>query len=160
MRIAVAQCPALENAGDGEIWRCTRLAWLNSDLGLGDRTLPPPFTPVALGSRGLFRVEASAHASTNRWQNSFAPGWLATAACPAEFAVSPGCDPSDQRDIWALQDSFGIAESATVRWWEEATPVQSSVDAVTVTTYVRAGRSAMIVLGQLWGVPGVRATRL
>jgi len=33
--------PVLEDAGDSELWRFSRLRWLNSTLGLDDETVPP-----------------------------------------------------------------------------------------------------------------------
>ena len=50
VQITVAESPALENGGDDQIWRNTRLQWLNSKLGLGDHKLPTPFTPVTIGA--------------------------------------------------------------------------------------------------------------
>jgi len=65
-----------------------------------------------------------AHASTNRWQHTYS-AWVASPACPDEFTVSPSCDPFDPRDVWALQSSFGIADSRMVGWWEELDEVDS-----------------------------------
>ena len=54
--IKVSSGQPLVNGGDDQIWRQTRLAWLNSKLGLedegqdghGSAALPPPFTPVRI----------------------------------------------------------------------------------------------------------------
>jgi hypothetical protein len=94
---------------------------------------------------------------TNRWQNpnyTTAEPWVETPECVEEYAVSPGCDPFDPRDIWALQREFGIAKAVMVGWWEEEDagggssllPVRSNVSEVKVTTYVRGGESALIIL--------------
>ena len=37
--------PVLEDAGDGDLWRLSRLRWLNSTLGQEDEVVPP-FTPL------------------------------------------------------------------------------------------------------------------
>jgi hypothetical protein len=114
----------------------------------------PGMTPMHF--RGL------AHASTNRWQpRGYSLTFTPTKSCPVEYAVSPGCDPFDPRDIWALQSSFGIADSEMVGWWAEldeeesdgSLPVRSDVDAVKVTTYVRKGMSALIVLANFGSEP-------
>lgn len=39
----------IDNGGDDEIWRNTRVQWLNSQIGLIGSTLPPPFTPIDFG---------------------------------------------------------------------------------------------------------------
>jgi hypothetical protein len=39
--------PVLEDRGDSELWRYSRLRWLGSTLGLDDEVIPP-FTPVQL----------------------------------------------------------------------------------------------------------------
>ena len=109
-----------------------------------------------------------AHGMSNRWQPQ-----PKGPTCPDEFAVSPACDPFDPRDIWALQDQFGIAESVMVGWWEQVgtLPVQSDVEAVVVTTYLRKGTSALVVLANFgkdvedvhldfdWGLLGMEASR-
>jgi hypothetical protein len=87
--------------------------------------------------------------------------------------VSTSCDAFDPRDIWALQASFGVNASQMVGWWAEleegkaALPVQSSAADVKVTTYVRKGHSALIVVANFgtmavsvtltfnWGVLGL-----
>lgn len=38
------------NGGHDDIWRNTRVQWLNSQLGLGGSALPPPFTPIDINS--------------------------------------------------------------------------------------------------------------
>ena len=40
--------PALEDRGDGEPWRGTRLQWLDSTLGQGGSTVPPPFEKLSV----------------------------------------------------------------------------------------------------------------
>jgi hypothetical protein len=107
-------------------------------LGLtGEMLRYPGMTPMHF--RGL------AHGMTNRWQHSYKT-WEKSTACVEEFAVSPGCDPFDPRDIWALQREFGIERSKMIGWWEDVLAVQSNVENVKVTTYVRSGKSALIVL--------------
>jgi len=100
-----------------------------------------------------------AHASTNRWQHSYT-SWAASPDCPEEFAVSPSCDPFDPRDVWALQSAFGIVDSQMIGWWAELEeeahsqlPAASNVEAVKVTTYVRKGKSALIVLANFGSQP-------
>jgi len=48
VQILVTKRPFLENGGDNERYRNTRLAWLDSKLGLGNHQLPSPFTPIQL----------------------------------------------------------------------------------------------------------------
>ena len=89
-----------------------------SGLALGltsDMLRYPGMTPMHY--RGL------AHASTNRWQAiSHSAGFC---------NVSTSCDPFDPRDVWALCESFGIAEATMVGWWRtleepgEALPVRA-----------------------------------
>lgn len=40
----------LEDAGDGELWRLSRLRWLNSTLGIDDEVIPP-FEPLKVKGR-------------------------------------------------------------------------------------------------------------
>eukprot|EP01052_Picozoa_sp_SAG31_P020207 SAG31_NODE_1510_length_8062_cov_4.204194_1_plen_212_part_00 len=92
-------------------------------------------------------VRGLAHGSSNRWQ-----AISHNAGCTDNVSVT--CDPFDPRDIWALQRKFGIGQARMVGWWEElehplgasSLPVRSSVATVKVTTYVRRGRAALIVL--------------
>jgi len=42
----------LKDAGDGEIWRHSRLRWLDSTLGLDDEVFPP-YTPVTIQDRTI-----------------------------------------------------------------------------------------------------------
>ena len=107
-------------------------------LGLTSEMLRyPGMTPMHF--RGL------AHGMTNRWQHSYKT-WEKSTECVVEFAVSPGCDPFDPRDIWALQREFEIERSNMIGWWEDVLAVTSNVENVKVTTYVRSGKSALIVL--------------
>ncbi len=48
----------IANGGADEIWRNTRVQWLNSQLGLGGSALPPPFTPIDIGSGSSARKVA------------------------------------------------------------------------------------------------------
>ena len=55
----------LEDAGDSELWRHSRLRWLNSTIAIDDEVFGP-YTPVGidgqtvkvLGRRGTFRPRA------------------------------------------------------------------------------------------------------
>ena len=101
-------------------------------------------------------IKGLAHGSTNRWQ-----AISHTAGCTHN--ISTGCDAFDPRDIWALQASFGINASKMVGWWAEleegkqSLPVHASAADVKVTTYVRKGHSALIVLAN-FGTAAVSAT--
>ncbi len=44
--------PVLEDAGDSELWRLSRLRWLNSTLGLDDETVPP-YTPLEVAGNTI-----------------------------------------------------------------------------------------------------------
>ena len=46
--IVVNDGPVLADHGDGEAWRGTRLAWLNSKQGIGADAIPLPFTPIVV----------------------------------------------------------------------------------------------------------------
>jgi hypothetical protein len=96
-------------------------------------------------------IRGLAHGSSNRWQ-----AISHNAGCTDNVSVT--CDPFDPRDIWSLQRKFGIGQARMVGWWEElelgaaSLPVRSSVAAVKVTTYVRRGRAALIVLANFGNV--------
>ncbi len=44
--------PVLEDAGDSDLWRLSRLRWLNSTLGLDDETVPP-YTPLEVAGNTI-----------------------------------------------------------------------------------------------------------
>jgi len=77
------------------------------------------------------------HGSSNRWQDALTPGTTS---------------PYTPTGLWNLQKKFGIQNSSMFGWWlavEEgpsAIPVQSSHDDVKVTTYVKQGEAAMVVM--------------
>jgi hypothetical protein len=50
----------LEDAGDGELWRHSRLRWLDSTIGLDDDSFPP-YTPVAVDGREIAVLGRSVH---------------------------------------------------------------------------------------------------
>ena len=58
-------------------------------------------------------------------------------------------DPYSPTETWRLWDSFGIERADMVGWWEaahRALPVVCNDSSVLVTTYMHAGKSALIVL--------------
>ena len=56
--------PVSTDGGDGQQWRGTRLAWLDSTLGIAGDTVPPPFKPLVLSSANTATATAAATAIT------------------------------------------------------------------------------------------------
>lgn len=56
------------------------------------------------------------------------------------------CDP---RPIWKIWDSFGIADSKMIGYWEDKTPVTTSNDKVLATTYLNK-RGEVLVAVASW----------
>ena len=69
--------PRIENAGDDEPWRLSRLRWLDSTKGSEDEVVPP-FTPVAIEGRRLRilgrEVALSRQGLPSRLTSYFTPG--------------------------------------------------------------------------------------
>lgn len=125
--------PVLQDAGDAEPWRGTRLAWLDSTRGLDDDTPPAPFTPLRLekkaeaglaatmldkclevGEDGLLwsaRVGTAANSSRGRLANAIAADVLAS---PVRVAVN-GSAPAPLAFTLGTPTNFSAPWSARSR---------------------------------------------
>lgn len=56
--------PALDDGGDSQAWRGTRLTWLDSSLAQGGEALPPPFTPIVVNETKTRLATTSTATST------------------------------------------------------------------------------------------------
>jgi len=81
--------PVLADRGDGDIWRGTRLAWLDSTLGNED-DVPPPFYPVSVSSNTVSLLDKVVSIGDDGLLGSVQVGGIEALAAPIRFEILIG----------------------------------------------------------------------
>lgn len=133
----------IPTGGDDDIWRNTRVQWLNSQLGLGGGALPPPFTPVDIGSGSAASTVALLGKSVTVGENGMlahvnvasdpnAPGRATAAlAAPVRFDILIGGKQA-QATVAQPAKVKADAHSRSASWeskWTVASAAGSAVSA-------------------------------
>ena len=114
--ITVSTSSPLYDHGDADVWRLSRLRWLDSTIGSDNSKVPQPYTPVQLSLPSLLepRVpERKAAATALDMQILGRRVRIASSGLPLSLSVdaSPGSSPTNVLDS-AVQLALGDASTA------------------------------------------------
>lgn len=76
----------LQDAGDSDLWRGSRLAWLDSTYGLGD-AIPAPYVPLQISGRTISMLDKDFELSPDGMPSSIRVGEVETLASAVQVQV-------------------------------------------------------------------------
>ena len=114
--ITVSTSSPLYDHGDADVWRLSRLRWLDSTIGSDNSKVPQPYTPVQLSVPSLLEPqvpESKAAATALDMQILGRRVRIASSGLPLSLSVdaSPGSSPTNVLDS-AVQLTLGDATTA------------------------------------------------
>ena len=172
----------MQDHGDSEPWRHTRLRWLDSTIAMDDEVVAP-YTPLKLNDRTLRCLGREVRFGEGFEFNEMSPDtWLVEASgipfglmgeILAQHGYSPwqgmiyGMSCRGVNPLWTLWDDFGIDESKMTGYWEPDCPVRTNHADVLTTVYTKKNKALVAVassaepganpyhdrLAEAWGGP-------
>lgn len=79
----------LEDCGDGELWRMSRLRWLNSEIGIDDEVVPP-YIPLEVSEKSITCLNRTVEIDDKGMLKSITSNGREILASPMSFNISPG----------------------------------------------------------------------
>ena len=105
----------LEDRGDSELWRMSRIRWLDSTVGLED-TVTAPYTPMVVDDNTIRCLGRTLTTSTTGLPQSITAGENELLASPMEFTV----DTNESTIAWISGEQKVTSSNAAAVTWESA----------------------------------------
>lgn len=110
----------LKDRGDSELWRMSRIRWLDSTIGLDD-TVTAPYTPLAIDGDTIRCLGRTLTPSASGLPQSITAGENELLASPMKFAV----DTNESTVTWSSDDRKITSSNAAAVTWESTSSGQS-----------------------------------